>query len=299
MTAYLEIEGEASVAFRQGFRACQEGDPQNTNPYLEEAGESSQRREWDFGWHHAHDQNINFDFVRRQVAMPPEWSQAPIKPWEAVYNREASAFVSHEYWSDTGSVNVFRVVGTMHQQYQGKTWLQFLLGGKRMQHNLQRLMDNPDYYLHPVIRQPKIDFYTVDGLDYYVGSDGNHRTCLARFFLDQEGKSQLHEVTVHHHHLDQAFLHVYHALQASIREHQVAKVIWPDRRLLGRDDTAGWKVDRFEPFLMCRDLDTGQEMELNQAQAHDMTLDLAANGGPAKASTRPSLWRRLFGAGGG
>ncbi|WP_434986923.1 hypothetical protein [Vreelandella zhaodongensis] len=297
MSAFLEADeaASASAEFRQGFRACQEEGREgaNVNPY---AGVDEVKfKEWDFGWRRAFSQNLNFEFVRHLASMPPDWSLEPIKPWEAVYSRDASAFVSREYWTDTGSVNVFRVVGTMHHQYQGKTWLQFLLGGKRMQHNLQRLMDNPGYYLHPVNRRPKIDYYTIDGLDYFVGSDGNHRTCLARFFLDQEGKSQLHEVTVHHHHLDQAFFNVYRSLQGSIREHHVAKVIWPDRRLLGRDDTAGWKVDRFEPFLMCRDLETGQEMELNQEQALDMTLDLEANRRQVKLQGRTlSAWLKTF-----
>ncbi|MCG0237687.1 hypothetical protein L4535_32945, partial [Pseudomonas aeruginosa] len=67
-----------------------------------------------------------------------------------------------------------------------------------MQRNLQALLDNPSYYLQPTERRPAIHYNTLDGLSFYVGSDGNHRTCIARFFLAEQQKSQLHDVTLNH-----------------------------------------------------------------------------------------------------
>ncbi|KFB16535.1 hypothetical protein PGPR2_00785 [Pseudomonas aeruginosa PGPR2] len=144
------------------------------------------------------DRNLNFDFVRRQVEQPPAWASEVLQSWEEAYPQEKHAFLQSHYWTETGSINVFRVVGTDHWDYQGKSWLDFLTGGKRMQRNLQALLDNPSYYLQPTERRPAIHYNTLDGLSFYVGSDGNHRTCIARFFLAEQQKSQLHDVTLNH-----------------------------------------------------------------------------------------------------
>ena len=76
-----------------------------------------------------------------------------------------------------------------------------------MQRNLkpQALLDNPSYYLQPTERRPAIHYNTLDGLSFYVGSDGNHRTCIARFFLAKQQKSQLHDVTLNHYQVNDSF----------------------------------------------------------------------------------------------
>ncbi|HHW2833754.1 TPA: hypothetical protein ACUT80_002736 [Pseudomonas aeruginosa] len=139
------------------------------------------------------DRNLNFDFVRRQVEQPPAWASEVLLSWEEAYPQEKHAFLQSHYWTETGSINVFRVVGTDRKDYRGRSWLDFLTGGKRMQRNLQALLDNPSYYLQPTERRPAIHYNTLDGLNFYVGSDGNHRTCIARFFLAEQQKSQLHD----------------------------------------------------------------------------------------------------------
>ncbi|MGV8268564.1 hypothetical protein ACV334_39260, partial [Pseudomonas aeruginosa] len=68
-------------------------------------------------------------------------------------------------------------MGTDHKDYRGRSWLDFLTCGKRMQRNLQVWLDNPCYYLQPTEPTPAIHYNTLDGLNFYVGSGGNHRTC--------------------------------------------------------------------------------------------------------------------------
>ncbi len=46
--------------------------------------------------------------------------------------------------------------------------------------------------------QPLVSGCVYHAAHFYVGSDGNHRTCIARFFLAEQQKSQLHDVTLNH-----------------------------------------------------------------------------------------------------
>lgn len=175
------------------------------------------------------DRNLNFDFVRRQVEQPPAWASEVLQSWEEAYPQEKHAFLQSHYWTETGSINVFRVVGTDHWDYQGKSWLDFLTGGKRMQRNLQALLDNPSYYLQPTERRPAIHYNTLDGLSFYVGSDGNHRTCIARFFLAEQQKSQLHDVTLNHYQVNDSFYRLYGQLRQQILLQGLPVQIHPER----------------------------------------------------------------------
>lgn len=236
--------------------------------------------------------NLNFDFVRRQAAEQPHWSNDVLLSWEQLFTPEKQAFLTHHYWTDSGSVNVFRVVGTDHWDYQGKTWFGFLTSGKRMQRNLQALEDNPSYYLQPVRRQPSIHYNTLDGLDYYVGTDGNHRTCIARFFLAESQQSQLHNVTINHYKIDEAFLQSFQRLRDLIHQARLPIVLEPARQTLGREDTAGWKMDRYAPSLCWHQLTDGEKIRLNADQTLEKLEALQAKHS-ACALPPPSLLRRF------
>ena len=54
-------------------------------------------------------------------------------------------FVIRDEKHESASVNVFKVVGTKHPNYAGKSWLNLLLKGKRMEHNLKRFIENSGY----------------------------------------------------------------------------------------------------------------------------------------------------------
>jgi len=74
-----------------------------------------------------------FDKARKEI---PHWANHKIQVWDENKYRLLEPFVTQDYWTDQGSINVFRVVGTQHWDYQGKTWLEFLETGKRMDINL-------------------------------------------------------------------------------------------------------------------------------------------------------------------
>lgn len=231
-------------------------------------------------------ENLNFEFVRKQVDQPPAWAQDQLLKWDTAYPRDLEAFLSAHYWSESASVNVHRVVGTDHWDYQGKTWLGFLMSGKRMQRNLQALLDNPNYYLEPVLRQPSIYYNTVDGLNFYIGADGNHRTCLARFFLAEQEKSQLHNVTLNHYHVHTAFFQCYQRLKQIVQTMGLRVDLYPQIVQTGREDTAGWKMDQYLTHLVWKDLEDGSVLKLSHADAEDkcLNLHLKMNSHPSKAS---------------
>lgn len=230
--------------------------------------------------------NLNFEFVRKQVDQAPAWAQDTLLKWEDAYPREQESFLSAHYWTESGSVNVHRVVGTDHWDYQGKTWLGFLMSGKRMQRNLQALADNPVYYLQPVIRQPSIYYNTVDGLNFYVGADGNHRTCLAKFFLAEQERSQLHNVTLNHYQVDEPFFRSYQQLKLVVQAMGLRVDLYPEIKSVGREDTAGWKMDRYRTHLIWKDLESGNVLKLSHAHAEKelIKLHLEMNAAPARVS---------------
>lgn len=88
--------------------------------------------------------------------------------------------VEVEEWRGHLGVLLDMVRGTVHPDYAGKSWFWLLRHGKRMPHNLEMLVLNPEYYFTPGKKLPTMSYLSFGG-DFYVYGDGNHRTCLAKF----------------------------------------------------------------------------------------------------------------------
>lgn len=238
-----------------------------------------------------------FPFVQKQMETPPPWSDQVIQTWRDAMPADKEGFITHHYWTETGSINVFQVVGTDHWDYQGKTWLELLKTGKRMPHNLQKLSDNPDYYLMPVERRPRIHYYTTDGMHFYVGADGNHRTCIAKFFLYEQAKSQLHDVSLDHFRVNESFYQAYLQLNTLIETLVLPVKLRVERKQVGRKDTHGWKVDEFAPYLIWLNYQTGEENTLDSVATMQHVQRLAAQVLLEKSSQQQpkatSIQRRL------
>lgn len=205
----------------------------------------------------------------------PHWAGERIGAWDDNALRRVEPFVHLDYWTDQASVNVFRVVGTQHFDYQGKTWLDFLEGGKRMDLNLSLHAKRPDYYRSTERKRPLMHYVTLDGLSFYVGADGNHRTCIARFDFHYSGLTQLHGVTVNHHHVDWAFYECYRKLLEVCRERKIPATLTPFKEGIRREDTAGWKLDRYRTLIRFDERFGEQSDILDQegaaAKLHDLT----------------------------
>ena len=176
-------------------------------------------------------------------AQPPAWAGEKIQRWDEPRARALAAFVTRDYWTDQGSINVFRVIGTEHIDYQGLSWLEFLERGKRMDQNLALHAANPGYYRETGRKVPGMYYRSLDGLSWYVGADGNHRTCLARFDFHGRGQTMLHGVTLSHTVADLELFVLYERLREVCLERRLGERIEPHRELLRREDTAGWKLD--------------------------------------------------------
>ena len=203
----------------------------------------------------------------RVNAAPPHWANDTIEAWDDQAFRQMQSFATRIYWSDHASVNVHRVIGTQHPDYQGHSWLEFLNSGKRMDQNLPLHTSNRPYYLETVRKTPMMYYVTLDGLHFYVEADGNHRTCIAKFDYDHHGLSTLHGITVTHYHIDREFYRRYQALKALCHERQLPYQIAGQRQALRRDDTAGWKLDHFQPSLVVENAKTREQQLLDRGGA--------------------------------
>ncbi|MCK7066539.1 hypothetical protein L8P91_10055 [Enterobacter bugandensis] len=180
----------------------------------------------------------------------PAWAEHQIKAWDLIAFRQAEDFITHHYWTDKGSINVFRVVGTDHPQYAGMTWSELLLRGKRMDINIPLIEKNPGYYTDVSVQHTSMSYVSLDGIHWYISADGNHRSCLARFYFHLLGHSvtQLHNVSLSQYRTDTAFMSVCQAvsqLAPALRQKGVYLTLTARRLPVSREDTPGWKLDTF------------------------------------------------------
>ena len=109
-----------------------------------------------------------------------------------------------------------------------------------------------------------MNFNSLDGINWFIGSDGNHRSCLARFYfhVNGQGVTQLHDVTMNHYDID----HPYYEACSEMRKiiDAMAQLgiylkLEVRNQAVHRDDTPGWKLDHFQI-----------EAQLHQLGEHDL-----------------------------
>ena len=146
-------------------------------------------------------------------------------------------------WSFNGSINIQRVVGTMHADYAGLTWRELLKKGRRMYNNIKLYKQKPEYYttFHES-RTPSMSFFFYDGKGY-VTEYGNHRTCIARFFLYPQKVNFFHGVHVHEQYTDLRMLGLFNQLQKILPTYCS---ITPCSQEVARDDGDGWATHYYE-----------------------------------------------------
>lgn len=216
----------------------------------------------------------------RMIKNPPPWAFDKIQVWDSQHQSQASAFIRRHYWTSQGSVNVFQVVGTAHQQYQNRPWIDLLISGKRMNINLPLQEKKPEYYRETKSKLPMMYFNTFDGIHYYIGQDGNHRTCIAKFMFYETGETQLHGVTINHYDIDEAFYLIYCELLEKITQLGLSVVLTAESKPIKREDTAGWMTDYFDTHLCWKEYNRENHQEiievLNREQASQKLFELTA-----------------------
>jgi hypothetical protein len=193
----------------------------------------------------------NYRFVEQVRSAPPSWANDEILRWDDSCFRRERDFITRHYWTTQGSINVFRIIGTDHPQYAGMSWLELLDRGKRMDINIPLLEKNPGYYTEPGHKRSSMNFNSFDGINWFIGSDGNHRSCLARFYFHVNGlgMTQLHDVTMNHYDIDHLYYEACREIQKLIdvmAQQGIYLTLEVRNQVVHRDDTPGWKLDHFQ-----------------------------------------------------
>ena len=68
---------------------------------------------------------MNDDAIKKLFGQVPYFADQVIERFAPLAD-DASKFVVSSYWSDQASVNLGDVCGTMHPDYAGLTWREFL-----------------------------------------------------------------------------------------------------------------------------------------------------------------------------
>ena len=185
--------------------------------------------------------------------MPPHWANETIRAFDEELYRDSLPFVRRRYWCDSGSVNVFRIVGTRHPDYKNMSWRWMIENGKRMPENLALHGTNPGYYLETSRKVPEMTYITLDGLDFYVSTDGNHRSAIARFDFHYRGITTLHGVSIEDVRVDRDLFEGYRKISRLIRESRLPVFAMPVSEKLSREDTSGWMLETFDVRIRIED----------------------------------------------
>ncbi|WP_200781045.1 hypothetical protein [Klebsiella oxytoca] len=244
-------------------------------------------------------------FIDRVNRNLPAWAAHQINAWDLSAFRQAEDFITHHYWTDKGSINVFRIVGTDHPQYAGMTWSELLQRGKRMDINIPLIEKKPAYYTDASVQHASMSYVSLDGIHWYISADGNHRSCLARFYFHLLGHSvtQLHNVSLSQYRTDTAFMSVCQAilqLAPALRQKGIYLTLTARRLPVSREDTPGWKLDTFrtQVSVTLDNVASGEDIrtfELHSATQAQHLLRQLESGliQPSVGSVAP-WWKRLL-----
>ena len=147
---------------------------------------------------------------------------------------------------DSASVNIGLVYGTSHPAYQGITWREFLGRGEKMKKNLDRFTVNPEYYLSHE-RSGTPPFFCFQDGKGYVAEDGNHRACIAKFFLYAQPSPLLHGVHLVEVQTDARMENLFSRLKRLLPPY--CAVLPVHSRETAREDGPGWSIAFFDNSL--------------------------------------------------
>lgn len=192
----------------------------------------------------------------------PEFADGIMEPFPAEVQKDINDFSSIHSWNACTSIDINEVVGTEHPDYAGKSWLNLLKNGKRMSINLPLLASNPDYYFQISPKEPPMYFKLVNG-KLYIGGDGNHRTCIAKFFLNYKNAYSLGGVTIDEYIIDYHFKSVYEKCVTLIHQKRLPLRYKIIRKPVKRDDGSGWMKEYFDLTAIITNSSTDVRYEMD------------------------------------
>lgn len=177
-------------------------------------------------------------------------------------------FIIEEIWHDDAAIPVDKIVGTQHVDYIGITWEELLHQGKRMHINLPLVRQNPDYYFSDEKKLPTMSFNKHNDL-YYVAGDGNHRSAIAKFLFFFESQRLLTHVSVYEYVVDWEGHNAIENLTETILKSGMHFTVKTNREAVERDDSSGYKNDRFMTCVLIRNHSTNNIFEIKNLTAVD------------------------------
>lgn len=205
----------------------------------------------------------NMELVQQAIEAKPEVLDKEILAWDKNEFVKLQPFIKEHYWAGNATINIFRVAGTQHPDYIGMTWIEFLQKGKRMGLNLRLYERNPGYYNEHSKKDPTMYFQSIDGGELFIGQDGNHRSAIARAAFYFGGDPNLYGVEVNDYRIDWALKKAYEDLRDAITERRLPYYIEPVTKLVKREDTGGWMLDRYQPRIRVINAKKGEDKELD------------------------------------
>jgi len=221
--------------------------------------------------------------VTKIKSLHQELFTSKLEFWDEGYFSTLRPFVKEFYWNSQASINVFRVKGTQHPDYQGLTWIEFLETGKRMPLNLSLFEQNPDYYLTCSSKQPTMFYQGINGGHLYIGGDGNHRTAIARAYFYIEGRNVLHGVDLKDYRIDWEMRHVFGLIQEVVALRKLSYIVEPHQRPIKRIDSGSWMEEKYEVLIKVKDLNKREEFLLDIKSAYKFLEDI-----------KKAKWRRFL-----
>ena len=152
------------------------------------------------------------------------------------------------------------------------------------------------YYLETSKKSPEMTYITMDGLDFYVSTDGNHRSAIARFDFHYRGITTLHGVSIEDIRVDWPMFECFQRILADLEERRLPYQVSPVSKKLAREDTAGWMLETFLPRIRIRG--RGNEIFLeNVSQAEQWLNTLPEADSGRKSSRKTGIFARFLGKG--
>lgn len=148
---------------------------------------------------------------------PPPFSDLMLLNWKEKWET-VSDFVVESNTVEATSININKVSGTSHPSYADQTWTYLLTSSQRINQRLEDFKRNPTYYLRTLPRDDVVSYHQIVGEEDLYIDTGNHRSCIAKFYLYKLGINDLQGVRVRNYTIDTKFMAAFNSLKAMIKK---------------------------------------------------------------------------------
>ncbi len=117
-------------------------------------------------------------------------------------------------------------------------------------------------------------YLSIDDGDLFIGADGNHRTCIARFEFYRKGHDILHGVTVDNYHVDWKTKRLFDEFSEEIERKELPYSIRVEPETTLREDGPGWMIERYRIWIRVVDYRDHRHFCLNVTEFERFVEDV-------------------------